>query len=216
MKNRERYEKEILEIACDGSYVAVVNGKPVPCRGTNCKDCDLHCKNHRTISRPCAVWRKEWSESEYIEIDWCNVDIDTPILVRDSVEERWVRRHFAGYDGTSVGAWVEGRTSWSTNGCAPEVKEWRFAKLEETEQGKLTRLPCQVDDKIYAIVHDYEKDTEAIEESRIIRVTQNVNGWFFESLINIPAFRLHDFGKIVFLTREAAEAKLKEMEGSHE
>lgn len=81
------------------------------------------------------------------------------------------------------------------------------------EQGLLLRLPCKVNDKIFAIIYDYEKDTEVIKESMIIEVTQNVNGWFFKSLIPAPAFRLHDFGKIVFLTREAVEAKLKEMEG---
>ncbi len=133
MKNKDRFREKILEIACDGSCIAVVDGKPVPCRGTDCKDCDLHCKTHHTISKPCAERRKEWCESEYIEIDWCNVDIDTPILVRDHAEERWLHRHFAGYDGTFVGAWVEGRTLWSTRGCAPSIKEWRYAKLAESE-----------------------------------------------------------------------------------
>lgn len=98
---------------------------------------------------------------------------------------------------------------------------WAMADLREKlkfyedteEQWNLLRLPCKVGDEIYAIMYDCEKDTEAIRESKIVEVTQNVNGWFFKSLITAPAFRLHDFGKVVFLTREEAETKLKEMEG---
>ena len=97
--------------------------------------------------------------------------------------------------------------------CERDIIEKLATYEDADEQGLLLRLPCKVGDKIYAIVHDYEKDTEVIKESMIIEVTQNVNGWFFKSLIPAPAFRLHDFGKIVFLTREAAEAKLKEMGG---
>lgn len=98
---------------------------------------------------------------------------------------------------------------------------WAMADLREKlkfyedteEQWNLLRLPCKVDDVIYAIMCDYEKDRNVIRESRIVEVTQNINGWFFKSLITAPAFRLHDFGKRVFLSREEAEAKLKEMEG---
>lgn len=212
MKNKDRFREKILEIACDGSCVAVVDGKPVPCRGTDCKDCDLHCKTHRTISKPCAERRKEWCEAEYVEptVDWSKVAVDTPILVRDKECYTWKKRYFAKYEDEYVYAWNDGADSWSSNGFA---SPWRIAKLAEDEQGKPTRLPCKVDDVIYAIMCDCEKDRNVIRESRIVEVTQNINGWFFKSLITAPAFRLHDFGKIVFLTREAAEAKLKEMEG---
>ncbi len=210
MKNKDRFREKILEIACTGDVVAVVNGEPVPCKGTNCKVCDLHCENHRTISRPCAEGRKEWCESEYIEIDWSKVAVDTPILVRDKECYAWKKRYFAKYEYGYVYAWNDGADSWSSNGYR---SPWKIAKLAEDEQGKPTRLPCKVDDVIYAIMCDYERDRNVIRESRIVEVTQNINGWFFKSLIPAPAFRLHDFGKIVFLTREAAEAKLKEMEG---
>lgn len=213
MKNKDRFREKILEIACAGSCVAVVDGKPVPCRGTDCEDCDLHWKTHSTISMPCAERRKEWCEAEYIEIDWSKVAVDTPILVRDKECYEWKKRYFAKYKDGYVHAWNDGADSWSSNGFA---SPWRIAKLAEDEQGKPTRLPCKVDDVIYAIMCDYERDRNVIRESRIVEVTQNINGWFFKSLIPAPAFRLHDFGEIVFLTREAAEAKLKEMEGNHE
>ena len=135
MTNRERYEKEILEIACAGSCVAVVDGKPVPCRGTDCEDCDLHWKTHSTISMPCAERRKEWCEAEYVEppVDWSKVAVDTPILVRDEEGSRWVRRYFAGFVNGHVYAWGDGTTSWSA-GKGDNVLVWEFAKLAESEE----------------------------------------------------------------------------------
>lgn len=215
MKNRERYEKEILEIACAGERISIKDGKLVACSASHCGDCEFG-----NPAGGCEDNIKHWCESEYVEppVDWRKVAVDTPILVRDKEDDKWIKRYFAKFEKGHVFTWCDGATSWSNSDSTfiCKVNSWKYAKLAEEEHGNPTRLPCQVDDKIYAIVHDYEKDTEVIEESRIIRVTQNVNGWFFESLINIPAFRSHDFGKVVFLTRKAAEAKLKEMEDSND
>lgn len=42
MRNKEKYSKKILEIVCDGSSVAIVNGKPRNCKKTGCHDCDFY------------------------------------------------------------------------------------------------------------------------------------------------------------------------------
>lgn len=62
MKNKEKFAKEIVEIVCDGSDVAVdkANGKPVHCENIGCLDCMF---NEKT----CSTALKEWAESEYIE-----------------------------------------------------------------------------------------------------------------------------------------------------
>lgn len=62
MKNKEKFAKEIVEIVCDGSDVAVdkANGKPVHCENIRCLDCMF---NEKT----CSTALKEWAESEYIE-----------------------------------------------------------------------------------------------------------------------------------------------------
>lgn len=40
-------------------------------------------------------------ELSALEIDWSNVAVDTPVMVRNYTNERWVKRHFAKYeDGT--------------------------------------------------------------------------------------------------------------------
>ena len=85
-----------------------------------------------------------------------------------------------------------------------------YQQLEE--QGRLMKLPCMVGSDIYAITFDYEKEQYEITKTKIIEVNQNYNGWFFRPLISIPAFKINDFGKSVFLVRDEAKEKLKELE----
>ena len=65
MKNKVKYAKEIMEIACDGDAIAIskTTGKPNRCGNVGCEDC------MRYTGRPgCAESRlREWAESEYIE-----------------------------------------------------------------------------------------------------------------------------------------------------
>ena len=135
MKNRERYEKKILDIACNGDRVAVVDGKPVPCGKTRCVDCDLYKIAMERKRSDCNEWRKEWCEAEYVDppVDWSKVAVDTPILVRDEEGSRWVRRYFAGFVNGHVYAWGDGTTSWSA-GKGDNVLVWEFAKLAESEE----------------------------------------------------------------------------------
>ena len=62
MKNKEKFAKEIIEVACSGSSIAVAkeSGCIVPCSETSCIDC-LFCDDD------CKGKTKEWAESEYIE-----------------------------------------------------------------------------------------------------------------------------------------------------
>lgn len=63
MKNKEKFAKEIVEIVCNESDVAVdrATGKPVSCNGISCIDCALYSNNE------CYEELKKWAESEYIE-----------------------------------------------------------------------------------------------------------------------------------------------------
>ena len=45
MLNREKYAKEILDIACKGDKIAVRNGKMTSCDNLLCKDCDFGYSN---------------------------------------------------------------------------------------------------------------------------------------------------------------------------
>lgn len=81
----------------------------------------------------------------------------------------------------------------------------KLAEYEDLEeQGKLLKLPCAVGDTIYTIYSD--EDSSFIEESKAVEVSTH-RVW-----IDSAYFDYDDFGKTVFLTREEAEAALKEME----
>lgn len=98
-------------------------------------------------------------------------------------------------------------------------------KLDEyedlEEQGKLLTLPCAVGDTVYHICTFKGGETEIIEmrvgcvePCGAIRNHKGVcEVWnvYAETDYTKEYFKFFDFGKTVFLTREAAEAALKEL-----
>lgn len=61
MKNKEKYAKEIVDIACSGDSIAVKNNKLTCCRCLDCSECLFNCSHN------CREQVKKWAESEYIE-----------------------------------------------------------------------------------------------------------------------------------------------------
>ena len=133
MLNREKYAKEILDIACAGDCVAMRNSDNVivGCRKLKCLDCafDTHGKGY------CNEEIEKWANSEYVEppVDWSKVAVDTPIFVRDSEKESWRKRHFAKYENGTVYAWGNGTTSWGAF-SSDSLVNWKMAKLAESEE----------------------------------------------------------------------------------
>lgn len=99
----------------------------------------------------------------------------------------------------------------------------KYEDLEE--QGRLLRLPCKAGDSLYKVV-EYVK--EPIVEMQVTEVTfENIFG---DKTISIEtryydcnhrikyedSYLSSDIGWRVFLTRKEAEAKLAEMEESHD
>lgn len=126
MKNYEKYADEIKEyngdsICSDFIEPYILKSINAKCTNTGCVKCQLY----RTI------WLlEEYKEPEELEVDWNNVEVDTPILVRDYEGQEWARRYFAKYENETIYAWDSGRTSWSGDG----VTEWKYAKLAESEE----------------------------------------------------------------------------------
>ena len=62
MKNKEKYEKEIMNIACSGDSIAVMkkSGRVVSCNETECSLCLFR-------DSDCREKTRDWAESEYIE-----------------------------------------------------------------------------------------------------------------------------------------------------
>lgn len=130
MTNREKFAEQILDIACNGNWMAANKAtlEPITCQELPCKDCLFY-----VLGKGCdRNEMKKWANSEYVEppIDWSKVAVDTPILVRDNSLSEWGKRYFAKYENGSVYAWSNGTTSWSGDRCTP----WKLAKLPEKEQ----------------------------------------------------------------------------------
>lgn len=94
---------------------------------------------------------------------------------------------------------------------AEKLKNYEDAE----EQGLLLRLPCKVGDNIY-IIKPY-----GIEEASITGISEadDIDCFCFEIYIDPDCHEiiaLEEFNDTWFLTKEEAEAKLKEMECSHE
>lgn len=62
MKNKEKYAKEIMDVACSGDSIAIMkkSGRIVPCNGAICSLCLFR-------GYDCNENTREWAESEYIE-----------------------------------------------------------------------------------------------------------------------------------------------------
>ena len=87
-----------------------------------------------------------------------------------------------------------------------ELKEYR--DLEE--QGLLLKLPCKAGDKLYDIRQNHIKDrrNDMVHELSIEGITVELCTWETWMAKSVP---LKEIGKTVFLTKEEAEEKLKEL-----
>ena len=115
-----------------------VEGNPrLNCRGMDCTYCALRCKDGclKSISliTPSEIGRLEAYLKEGA-VDWLKVARDTPILVRDTDGEKWLRRYFAEYnpDLGGVLAYCSGATSWSQPDGSPCIA-WKQARVDRVE-----------------------------------------------------------------------------------
>ena len=131
MKNREKYSKEIMDIACSGHSLAFDKeaNKLTKCNNIRCRNCAF-----QSSSSTCRDNIKEWCESEYeeLEVDWSKVPVDTPVLVKDCERETWYNRYFAYYKDGIVHTYSDGATSWSVDKNAVNPG-WEHAKLANEE-----------------------------------------------------------------------------------
>ena len=119
MKNKEKFAKEIMNIACSGSRIAVMkrSGRIVPCDGILCSVC--------LFSSDCRKKIKDWSESEYIEkpviskkdrafLDYLSENIE--YIVRDPSGALYIytRKPYKQID------------CWISSACETEKSWWMF------------------------------------------------------------------------------------------
>ena len=119
MKNYEKYADEIREY-----------------RGYNfCTDFVLPyvLKSDDSLNNcsRCKMLQAIWLLEDYKEpeVDWSEVEVDTPILVRHDECDKWSYRYFAKYENGVVYAWHCGYPNWAKD----YMVRWEYAKLAKSE-----------------------------------------------------------------------------------
>lgn len=129
MTNGEKYKDTIikhikndLNSNTNNSYCDFIKSKILLYYGLNCKELD--CLDCTTIQ---SLWfNEEYKETEE-KVDWANVAVDTPVLVRDSDGSNWYKRYFAKYQDGQIFTYDNGSTSWS----AQNTVSWKQGKLAD-------------------------------------------------------------------------------------
>ena len=105
MKNKEKYAKEIVELACDGNRIAIVRqtGEFRSCYETLCRGCLFQSSN----TEQCKAKAREWAEAEYIEKPVISKK-DRAFLEYLKEEFKYIVRH---KDGTLF-TYKDGLTNW--------------------------------------------------------------------------------------------------------
>ena len=119
--------------------------------------------------------------------------------------KRLTFRHKSVVDGTEQIGYTE-----RIAGCyrASDMILERLAELEDKiEQGKLIELPCKIGDTVYSIPFndDFEIFEHKIKSLRLLFISASKDCRYIEN-------NFAWFGENIFLTREEAEKKLKELQ----
>ena len=136
MKNKEKFAKEIAEIACSGEKLAVSNGVIRKCIGLPCYKCSFYREGIE-----CDEMRKTWAESEYIEpkyeTDWSKVPVDTPVI--NSNGDRY---YFSKYNNIMdvIYVFMYGCTSWSSKNLIIAIPTNACKLFREEDRIKYRKL----------------------------------------------------------------------------
>ena len=110
-------------------------------------------------------------------------------------------------------------TQLAENGRYKDLEEIaeRLANREQAEeQGLPLWLPCKVGDTVYKV----NKASKKISKHKVLKIEiEKMEGTAFTTQIwfeNHDFTFSHRFGEVIFFSRAEAEAKLKEMEESHD
>jgi hypothetical protein len=73
----------------------------------------------------------EWPTQEQPEPPPLELEVDAPIMVRETSGDDWEKRHFAGWDGQRIVTFAYGKTSFTAKTQNSSWKQWRLPTEEE-------------------------------------------------------------------------------------
>lgn len=141
MLNKEKFAKEIMELALNHETVSITtNGRLIPCGQVPCDYCKFYghydWSSSPSIRDKCKGAFIRWANSEYKEpeIDWTKVPVDTPVLVWDSDDRIKRRRYYASCEDGCFRAFENGNTSWSSEDEPVPWSHCELARKEDVEK----------------------------------------------------------------------------------
>ena len=152
MKNKEKYEKQILTFACKSESFGVdeETREIEECIHIKCTKCKFYAPG-----KTCEEHRREWAESEYIEKPVISKK-DRAFLEYLSVNIQYIARDMSGRLYMYVRKPYKQIDCWSSSACETEKALWMFnvdfpmAKWSDEE-------PCLIEDlKKLEVVENYE------------------------------------------------------------
>lgn len=170
MLNREKFAKQIMDIALEHATVVVTkDGSSICCCGEiMCQQCMFYRSDFR-----CGGAFGKWLDSEHVEleIDWSKVPVDTPVLVRNNengpFEKRYLNRAEL-YSNLFI-TYPNGKTSWSSNLLS---ENWKFCELAREEDKQKYAKRGNLDDQTRkyrhtvtrAVADDNQRNTQSDEQ----------------------------------------------------
>ena len=158
--------------------------------------CDNYCgQQSKATCRDCAIWKAIQKLAYYEGLEEQLEELFGGKLPLDKVVETLKRTVQNG----------EEKLDYARILTNTEAEKWdKWKDLEE--QGRLIELPCKVGDTVYVIENTFGNDctTAYIAEYELTEISYDGRLWTGE---------FFQFGKEAFVTKEEAEAKLKEFQG---
>lgn len=124
MKNKEKYAKEIVELACDGNGIAVdkYSGTVGSCNYVSCNNCLFMGIYY------CDKARREWAESEYVEKQVISKN-DRAFLEYIGTVINYITRDMDGSLFIYISKPHKLIDCWESSGCESD-KSLKFFKLD--------------------------------------------------------------------------------------
>lgn len=126
MKNKEKFAKEIVELAIEDDSLAfdIKNKKVVPCTEIMCTECAFD----KTKIGTCYIARREWAESEYVEPKVFTEDEKAILIALPKIN--WAARDENGTVYLFVEKPVKKTHVWDTEGDCICVFEFSNAEFK--------------------------------------------------------------------------------------
>lgn len=133
MTNLEKYKDEIINFSEDKySFCDFVRKHVFPGLGYNVQSCSSNSVSCTKCNMLQMIWlQEEYEEPKEPEVDWSNVEVDTPIYVRDNRETPWMRRYFAKYENGKIFVWIDGKASWTSEEYSVPYVYGKLANMDE-------------------------------------------------------------------------------------